>query len=92
MATFSLYKKKQRTFFTHSDLHQTNIFVQAGQLSCIIDWEHAGFKLEFWEYIKALWSQPSSSESKAMMCEAFEEDCRDELAAEELLWWLKHVF
>lgn len=37
-------------YFTHSDLHRTNIFVRQGRLSGIIDWEHAGFKPEYWRY------------------------------------------
>lgn len=51
----AMYGNKLSIYFTHSDLHRTNIFVQQGRLSGIVDWEHAGFKPEYWGYTKALW-------------------------------------
>lgn len=86
------YDRKHRTYFTHSDLHRTNIFVQAGRLSGIIDWEHAGFKPEFWEYTKSLWSCRARKDQKDILREAFDEDYEDELEAEMFLWRTKPVF
>ncbi|PGH11071.1 hypothetical protein AJ79_05113 [Helicocarpus griseus UAMH5409] len=51
----TLYRKKYDVCFTHSDLHNTNILVQNGQLSGLIDWENAGFKPEYWEFVRAMW-------------------------------------
>lgn len=88
----ALYEKKHRSLFTHSDLHRTNIFVKKGRLAGIVDWEHAGYKPEFWEYTKALWPYFADRDQKDVMREAFEEDYEDELAAEEMLWRVKPVF
>ncbi len=38
---------------THSDLNTSNIMVHDGRVSGIIDWEHAGYFPEWWEYAKA---------------------------------------
>lgn len=41
---------------THSDLNTSNIMVHDGHVSGIIDWEHAGYYPEFWEYaIADMW-------------------------------------
>ncbi|PGH01828.1 hypothetical protein GX51_05008 [Blastomyces parvus] len=51
----TLFEKKYDVCFTHSDLHMTNIIVRDGRLYGLIDWENAGFKPEYWEYVRALW-------------------------------------
>ncbi|KAF3491839.1 uncharacterized protein GIQ15_01356 [Arthroderma uncinatum] len=50
-----LYEKEHGICFTHADLHLSNIFLDGGRLSGIIDWENAGFKPEYWEYTAAMW-------------------------------------
>lgn len=87
----ALYKEKHGVYFTHSDLDQTNVFVQAGQLSGIIDWEHAGFKPEYWEYTKALWPSWAHKDQKEIFAEAFEKDYEEELEAEKFLWRVQPV-
>lgn len=82
----ALYKQTHRIYFTHSDLHRTNIFVQGGKLSGIIDWEHAGFKPEYWEYTKGLCAYWASKEQKDLFAETFKEDYEEEVAAELFLW------
>jgi aminoglycoside phosphotransferase (APT) family kinase protein len=41
--------------FTHGDLNPTNILVEEGHVSGIIDWEQSGWYPEYWEYIKTMW-------------------------------------
>ena len=41
--------------FTHGDLDPRNILVENGHVSGIVDWEQAGWYLEYWEYVKAMW-------------------------------------
>lgn len=63
----AFYEKNHCSLFTHSDLHRTNIFVKRGRLAGIVDWEHAGFKPEFWEYTKALWPYFAYRDQKDVM-------------------------
>ncbi|PGH15016.1 hypothetical protein AJ79_02698 [Helicocarpus griseus UAMH5409] len=51
-----LYEKDHDICFTHSDLSLSNLFVERGRLTGIIDWEHAGYKPEYWEYTRAVWT------------------------------------
>ncbi|EMD35878.1 hypothetical protein CERSUDRAFT_156636 [Gelatoporia subvermispora B] len=44
-----------RVMFTHSDLAPRNIIVRGDDIAAIIDWEHAGWYPEYWEYVKALY-------------------------------------
>ena len=38
---------------THGDLNTGNIFIHEGRVSGIIDWEHAGYYPDWWEYASA---------------------------------------
>lgn len=38
---------------THGDLNTGNIFVHNGHISAIIDWEHAGYNPDWWEFTMA---------------------------------------
>lgn len=45
--------------FTHGDLHRSNIIISTGMSPCIlaiIDWAHAGWYPDYWEYCKALYT------------------------------------
>jgi len=37
--------------FTHADLHPSNILVNEGHISGIVDWQDAGWYPEYWEYV-----------------------------------------
>ncbi|KAL1982491.1 hypothetical protein VTN96DRAFT_1282 [Rasamsonia emersonii] len=52
---FQSLRQDHRSYFTHSDLHDSNLLVEGGRLSGIIDWECAGFKPEYWEFTKTMW-------------------------------------
>ncbi|KZT07664.1 kinase-like protein [Laetiporus sulphureus 93-53] len=48
-----------RIVFTHSDLHPENVLVDISNdgeahVAAIIDWEMAGWRPEYWEYVKCL--------------------------------------
>lgn len=82
-----LYTKKHKVYFTHSDLHHSNIYVHTGKLIGIVDREYAGFKPEYWGYTRSLWAYFARKEQKLIMDEAFRgEDYREELEAEMRLW------
>jgi aminoglycoside phosphotransferase (APT) family kinase protein len=44
---------QHRVLFTHGDLAPRNIFVNGDKIVAVIDWEHAGWYPEYWEYVKA---------------------------------------
>ncbi|KAL2856775.1 hypothetical protein BJX68DRAFT_229451 [Aspergillus pseudodeflectus] len=48
-------REHSKFYFTHSDLHPTNLLVENGRLSAIVDWESAGFRPEYWEFTKAMY-------------------------------------
>lgn len=75
-------------YFTHSDFHWTNLLVDRGQLSGIVDWESAGYKPEYWEYTKAVWTSLGDPILQALFHRAFESlgNYEAELAAERKLW------
>lgn len=43
--------------FTHADLNASNILVEGGHITGIIDWEFAGWYPEYWDYTKMWWSE-----------------------------------
>jgi len=47
---------QQRILFTHGDLAPRNIFMNGDKVVALIDWEHAGWYPEYWEYVKAKYS------------------------------------
>ena len=87
-----LYAKYHAVCLTHSDLSLPNLFVGHGRLSGIIDWEHAGFKPEYWEYTRAVWSNVSDRKLASDYALAYIKDYQEELEGERMLWRLKPVF
>lgn len=75
-------------YFTHPDFHWTNLLVDRGQLSGIVDWESAGHKPEYWEYTKAVWTSLGDPILQALFHRAFTKfgNYEAELAAERKLW------
>ncbi|OBT80199.1 hypothetical protein VF21_00547 [Pseudogymnoascus sp. 05NY08] len=62
--------------------------IDGGQLSGIVDWESAGYKPEYWEYTKAVWTSLGDPILQALFRRAFEPlgNYEAELAAERKLW------
>jgi aminoglycoside phosphotransferase (APT) family kinase protein len=86
LAIASVHSRKHKPYFTHSDLHQTNILVEGGQLSGIVDWECAAFKPEYWEFTKAMYGVWGHEHMEGMMRRAFGYQYSEELEAEQALW------
>ncbi|QVM10900.1 hypothetical protein D8B26_005551 [Coccidioides posadasii str. Silveira] len=87
-----LYERKHDICFTHSDLHLSNIFVQNGRLSGLIDWEHACFKPEYWDYTRVMWAYKSDDQLEKEFSLAFDKSYKDELEAERLIWEIDPIF
>ncbi|KAL1954767.1 hypothetical protein VTO42DRAFT_715 [Malbranchea cinnamomea] len=82
---YSLYNEDLKSYFTHSDLHQSNIFVERGRL-------HASSTPEYWEYIKALWPNLTRKSQQEILAETFEENYEQQPEAEMYLWQVKPVY
>ncbi|KAI0681737.1 kinase-like domain-containing protein [Earliella scabrosa] len=81
--------KNHRIYFTHGDLHGDNILVKDNRLSGFIDWEHAGWYPEYWEYTMI----ERHTTDSPLMCQFWDavrpfgaERYQDELALEYALW------
>lgn len=88
----ALYEKEHKICFTHSDLDLSNLLVQDGKLTGIVDWENAGFKPNYWEYTKALWPYMGQRRHAKEFSLAFDENYEEEADAEGLLWRLKPIY
>ncbi|OAX84433.1 hypothetical protein ACJ72_01211 [Emergomyces africanus] len=80
-----LYEKDDDVCFTHSDLHLSNIIVRDGRLFGLIDWENAGFKPEYWEFVRALWPYGGDKRNTAIYWTAFGDKYEDEWEAEAFI-------
>ena len=87
-----LYEKDHAICLTHSDLSLSNLLVERGRLSGVIDWEHAGFKPEYWEYTRDLWSNMGDSVLERDYSLAYDKEYSEELEGERMLSRLKPVF
>ncbi|PGH11611.1 hypothetical protein AJ79_04751 [Helicocarpus griseus UAMH5409] len=81
----TLFKKTYEVCFTHGDLHLSNIFVQNGRLSGLIDWEDAGFKPEYWEFVRPLWSYGGDKHLTSVYRSAFGDKYEAEWEAEAFI-------
>ncbi|KAF2490044.1 hypothetical protein BU16DRAFT_518730 [Lophium mytilinum] len=81
-----VHSRKHRVFFTHSDLHTTNLLIYGGRLSGIVDWECAAFKPEYWEFTKAMYGVWNRGPEEAIFHRAFGNAYMEELEAEQALW------
>jgi aminoglycoside phosphotransferase (APT) family kinase protein len=50
----SILTMPHRITFTHGDLSSSNILVEDGHISAILDWETAGWLPEYWEFTTML--------------------------------------
>ncbi|KAJ5991846.1 hypothetical protein N7451_007570 [Penicillium sp. IBT 35674x] len=79
---------KDKISAVHAHLHPSNILIDRGRLSGIVDWECAGFYPEYWEYTKLMYGAERFQEIQRVMRDAFAEDrYEEELEAERLLWY-----
>ncbi|KAL4787425.1 hypothetical protein BJX76DRAFT_345521 [Aspergillus varians] len=68
-----------KSFFTHSDLHNTNILMSQGRLAGI-----------YWEYTRAIYGAINNDGWEKVIRNAFDEDYEDELRVEKLPNYLTH--
>ncbi|KAF7947205.1 uncharacterized protein EAE97_004454 [Botrytis byssoidea] len=78
--------RNHRSVSTHSNLHWSNILVDQGKLSGIIDWECAGFMPEYWEFTKAMYKILLHKDKMELIRRAFGNKYENELKAEMKLW------
>lgn len=79
------HSQEHPSVFTHADLHPSNILVDAGRLSGIVDWQFAGFFPAYWEYTKAMRSVRHAEHYEAMFREIFADKYEKELEVEDYL-------
>lgn len=72
-----------RSYFTHSDFDYSNLLIENGRLSGIVDWECAGYKPEYWEFTKALYTFDGGARG-ALFRRVFDNKYEQELAAERI--------
>ncbi|KAJ6784054.1 hypothetical protein PWT90_00341 [Aphanocladium album] len=79
------YSREHQVVFTHADLFPSNILVDAGRLSGIVDWQFAGFYPAYWEYTKAMRSVRHAEHYQAIFRRIFQAQFDEELEVEEYL-------
>ncbi|TGO62029.1 hypothetical protein BOTNAR_0120g00150 [Botryotinia narcissicola] len=78
--------RNHRSVFIHSDLHWSNILIDQGKLSGIIDLECAGFMPEYWEFTKAMYKLLLHKDKMELIRRAFGNKYEKELKAERKFW------
>ncbi|WEW59815.1 hypothetical protein PRK78_005295 [Emydomyces testavorans] len=82
----SVHSRKHQVIFTHSDLHPSNILIDRGRLSGIVDWECAGYMPEYWEFTKAMCGVLNREQWEDLWRHTFGTRYEAELKAERILW------
>lgn len=83
----AIHDHHHEIFFSHADFSPTNILVERGKLSGIVDFGCAGFYPEYWEYTKGIYGHFGLETAWLdTLSDAFSGLYKDELAAEKLLW------
>lgn len=80
------HSRNHRSFLSHCDLNPTNILIEQGRLSGIVDWECASYVPEYWEFTKAMHGVWGLEDDETLMRCAFDDGYEDELMAEQALW------
>ncbi|KAJ9312633.1 hypothetical protein DTO271D3_7180 [Paecilomyces variotii] len=79
-------QRGHRSCFTHCDFYPTNLLVDRGRLSGIIDWECAGYMPEYWEFTKAIYGTLRDPVLESIFRRAFGYRYESELVVERMLW------
>ena len=80
------YREHKLFPLTHSDFHHSNILLEQGRLSGIVDWESAVFKPEYWEFTKAMYCLPPGSVLGEIWRGVWGTQYEEELGIERRLW------
>ncbi|RAL11824.1 kinase-like protein [Aspergillus homomorphus CBS 101889] len=83
-------REHEHFYFTHSDLHPSNLLVERGRLTGIVDWESAGFRPEYWEFTKAMYGAVCGGGPvmDSIFWRAFGRKYERELEVERQLWYI----
>lgn len=81
-----VHSRHQASFFTHADLNWTNILIDQGRLSGLVDWECAGYFPGYWEFTKAMYGIMNNEDMEKIVGDTFDQDYTDELEVERKLW------
>jgi aminoglycoside phosphotransferase (APT) family kinase protein len=79
------FSRSHASVFTHGDLFFSNVLVDGGRLSGIVDWEGACFMPEYWEFTKAM-RTARSEEARAVYRRVWGDRFDVELETERWLW------
>lgn len=90
------HSKNHNIYFSHGDLAPSNILVENGRLTGIVDFECSAFLPEYWEYTKALYPlwgfQDAQKPWVNIIDSVFDGNYKEELEAEEELWGYIYPF
>ena len=73
---------------THGDLHPRNIIIKNYKIAAIIDWEHAGFYPEYWEYTKIICSIQWDNIWVPMVCKFLDQYTKEF----SFIYYLRSIF
>ena len=79
------FSRSHASVFTHGDLYFTNVLVDGGRLSGIIDWEQASFMPEYWDFTKAM-RTARSEEARGIYRKVWGDRFELELETERYFW------
>jgi hypothetical protein len=83
----AIHDHRHKIFFSHADFSPTNILVERGKFSEIVDFGCAGFYPEYLKYAKGIYGHFGLETAwPGTLSDAFSGLYKDELAAEKLLW------
>ncbi|KAK4150616.1 kinase-like domain-containing protein [Chaetomidium leptoderma] len=80
------FSRAHKSVFTHGDLFFSNVLVDGGRLSGIVDWENAGFMPEYWDFTKAMWASKLDKDAHAVYRRIWGHRFDEELEVERWLW------
>jgi serine/threonine protein kinase len=84
----SQLRTDHRIVFAHGDLSQHNILIKDKRIVGLIDWEHAGWYPEYWDYVKFFEHVPKNGDWREYAHEIFPKIYYDELATfQGILRW-----
>ncbi|OBT62546.1 hypothetical protein VE03_07400 [Pseudogymnoascus sp. 23342-1-I1] len=79
------FLRSHDSVFTHSDLFFSNVLVDGGRLSGIVDWEGANFMPAYWEFTKAM-RTAKSDEAVGIYRKIWGHEFDLELKTERWIW------
>lgn len=81
-----IHSRHHSSVFTHADINWTNILIDQGRLTGLVDWECAGYYPEYWEFTKAMYGIINDEAMEKVVHGTFDQDYTDELEVEKKLW------